>query len=78
MIRCKFMCVSIKPIAYSDPPTSIVRLEARYSPEVPEDQRFTKYTPSGTLEVTIAHPVAIEQLQVGDQYYLNLERVPQE
>jgi hypothetical protein len=39
--------------------------------EVPENQRFHKYTPSGRLEITIDNPSAAEYFQLGKQYYLD-------
>ena len=72
MIRCKFRCNSVEPIENSSPPTSRVRMTAIHSPEVPEDEGFTKYTPSGELDVTINNPRALEQLQVGTYHYLDL------
>lgn len=74
-IRCKFVCVSKTPIEHSLDNTHKVAFEARYHPETPEDQRFTKATPWGTLDVAISNPTAIASLEVGKAYYLDLSPV---
>lgn len=38
----------------------------------PENQKFAKYTPSGTFEMFVDNPAVIEQLVLGKQYYLDL------
>lgn len=46
-------------------------------PEVVEEIRsFVEATPSGAFEMVITNPSAAEQFQVGDQFYVHLERIP--
>ncbi len=75
-VRCKFLCMAIDDIAGST--SKRVTLGAFYSPEVPEDVRFTKWTPTGTLGVTIDNPRALAALAPGKYYYLDLSPVEPE
>jgi len=36
-----------------------------------EDQQFARFTPSGSLELTIANPNLIGRFAVGDTFYLD-------
>lgn len=70
--RCKFNLISVEPVPYSDPPTSKFRFETRYCPEVPEDIRFTKWTPWGEMVVSISNPVVLKEFEVGKDYYVEI------
>jgi len=71
-IRCKFVCTDKAALEGSLDGTHKVKFEARYHPETPEDQRFTKATPWGSLDVSISNPTALAALEVGKAYYLDL------
>lgn len=56
-----------------------VKLGAVYATEETgsdEDIRFSLATPSGTIEMNITNPDALEQFQPGDEFYVRFERVP--
>jgi hypothetical protein len=53
-----------------------LKFTASYSPEVPEDQRYAKATPSGSLEMLVDNPSALEQFKLGEFYYLDFAPVP--
>lgn len=53
-----------------------VRFETRYDDKIPEDQRFYDATPWGTFETIINNPAALDQLKLGECYYLDLTPVP--
>lgn len=76
MIRCKFRCDSIEPAWEGATADRKAVLRAVHDPTVPEDEAFTRYTPSGELQVQINNPAALEQLKVGAYYYLDLTAVP--
>jgi hypothetical protein len=44
--------------------------------ETPENERFTKYTPSGELTLMVDNPPAEEQLKLGESYYLDFSPAP--
>lgn len=75
MIRCKFICLSIEPNQPSYPDHnagSKVTMDARWEPKIPEDERFQKWTPSGSLVFHIDNPKAVEEFKVGSHYYVDL------
>lgn len=41
-----------------------------------EDQQFAKFSPSGSLSLTIANPALIGKFAVGDTFYLDFVPVP--
>ena len=41
-----------------------------------ENESWSKWTPSGTLQMHITNPDAYEQFQEGKDYYLTFEEVP--
>ena len=48
-----------------------LRFGAVSADDVPENQRYHKYTPSGTLEIYVDNPSAVEQFELGKSYYLD-------
>lgn len=73
MIRCKFRIESIAD--NGSPESKKVVLTTQYDTSIPEDRRFTKWTPQGRIEVVIDNPAAISQLVVGGDYYVDLSPV---
>ena len=47
----------------------------QYDPNLPEDQKYAKATPSGSLTMYVDNPPALEQLVLGKAYYLDLTPV---
>lgn len=37
----------------------------------PENERFHRYTPTGTLEMYVDNPSALAQFELGKEYYLD-------
>jgi len=73
-VRAKFRLQSIKENAgYS---AKTLEFWPQYDQSIPEDQRFSKATPSGRFEMTVDNPVALEQLQLGKDYYFDITPVP--
>lgn len=76
MIRCKFKVMAIQDNGSTENHTSKkVTLFTQYDPTLPEDQRFTRWTPTGTLDVVIDNPAALARLAVGADYYVDLTPV---
>jgi hypothetical protein len=76
--RCKFQITSILP-AYpnTDPSSDAKRVvfETRYDNTVAEDQAFTKYTPTGRMDVMIDNPSVTNQFAVGDNVYIDITKI---
>lgn len=47
-----------------------VCLEAVYDDGIPENQRFSKHTPSGKIEISMTNPAASDQFKPGKSFYL--------
>lgn len=73
-IRAKFLCASETRYSYGD--SRSYKFTAVYDPDVPEDQRFSKATPSGALEMQVDNPSA--QFTPGSFYYLDFTPVDAE
>lgn len=62
-----------------EPPTSELswprtyRFSPQYDASVPEDQRYARYTPSGSLKITVDNPAVI--FNTGQDYYLDFTPV---
>jgi len=54
-----------------------VRFHAEYDPSIPEDQRFSEATPSGSVELYVNNQAALAQFEQGKAYYLDFTPVPE-
>jgi len=72
-VRCKFVCASILVTSGTQ---REITLRAQYDNTIPEDQAFTKYTPSGEFKFTIDNPAINDFYVPGQAYYLDLVPVP--
>lgn len=70
--RAKFQCQSETRHSWSAEAKTF-KFQAMYDPDLPEDQRFAKATPSGTLEILVDNPAV--QYELGAYYYLDITRV---
>lgn len=79
-MRCKMICHNVgEPQGYSDKMCS-VQFGAVWSPDSgkPDDENaiFGKYTPSGSITLTLVPEVA-QNLKVGQAYYVDFSEAPQ-
>lgn len=70
--RCKFRCETVKPAEYGE--RFHVQLRAQYESEsnVPENERFSRYTPCGSFEATIENPALNDFFEPGREYFLDI------
>lgn len=76
--RCKFQITNMLPAYPSSEPESPAKrvvFETRYDNTVAEDQAFTKYTPTGRLDVVIDNPTVTDQFKVGDLVYVDITKI---
>ena len=71
-VRAKFTVNSITKYIGEG---SSVKLMCIYDNSIPEDQRFCKATPNGTIEMWINNPVALEQFIPGKAFYVDFTPV---
>ena len=75
-IRCKFKVTGVEDNGSTESHNSKkVTLTTHYDPTLPEDQRFTRWTPTGTINVVIDNAAALEQLTPGKDFYVDLTPV---
>lgn len=75
-IRAKFQVTSITEMAWSKTHREIT-LSPQYDTSIPEDRRFAKATPAGSLTMTVDNPAASDQLELGKFFYLDFVPVEQ-
>lgn len=71
-VRAKFRVDSVTHYARGG---AGVKLTPQYDEKIPEDRRFAKATPSGSLEMLIDNPPAVEFFEVGKYFYLDFTPV---
>jgi hypothetical protein len=67
-VRAKFHCSREKKVDWNAT-LRIYEFNAVCADEVPENQRYHKYTPSGTLLISVDNPEV--KFEVGKSYYLD-------
>lgn len=70
MVRAKFRVETITRTA-SMPDGAVIELKAVCADDVPENQRFHKWTPSGSLSMCVNNPSAVEQFALGQEFYID-------
>lgn len=71
-VRAKFVLTAITRRSWDRGAGATVRFDAQYDQSIPEDRRFSKATPSGHFEMQVDNPSALEQLELGKAYYLDI------
>jgi hypothetical protein len=72
-VRAKFYVQEIKHVHSPSPDTvcAVVKLAAVYG-DGKGNETWSKYTPQGSLEMTITNPAAIEAFELGKSYFLDI------
>lgn len=70
-VRAKFRCNSVETFQAGGMRT--FRFAAEYDANLPEDQRYARYTPSGELRITVDNPAV--SFKPGMSYYLDFTPV---
>ena len=77
MVRGKFRVTSLTFYAEPGPTASRkVTLWAQHDDGQPENTRYAKATPSGTIEMTIDNPPAAEVFTPGKVFYVDFTEAP--
>jgi hypothetical protein len=77
-VRAKFRCISATRTAHMPDQENLpvtYRFQPMYDDSVPEDQRYARYTPSGSLEMLVDNPGV--EFELGRDYYLDFTLVEQ-
>lgn len=70
MVRAKMKLTEINQHAHST--NQKLTIQAEYDTSIPEDQKFSKATPSAKFEIYVDNPAALEQLKLGQTYYFDI------
>lgn len=73
MVRGKFTLQSITHHSWS-PTAQTFKFGAIYDTTTEENRKFTKATPTGTLEMTVDNPPAQAFFEIGKAYYLDFTK----
>jgi len=68
MTRAKFRCNQVTQNAGSD--AKQYSFAPVYDTSIPEDLRYSKYTPSGSLTLHVDNPAV--NFELGKQYYIDI------
>lgn len=76
-VRAKFRVTKVAKLHYQKDAAEIT-LEPQYDPTIPEDQRFQQATPWGVFTMQVTNPAAVEVLELGKAFYLDLTPVAED
>jgi hypothetical protein len=74
-IRAKFVCQSVTKDEDASDPTERVCLGAVTADGAGDNAEWSKWTPSGSLQLWITNPGAHGAFEPGKQYYLDITQV---
>lgn len=70
-VRAKFQVQSITETSWG---ATIFKLAPMYDTSIEEDRRYSKATPSGSLEMQIDNPPAAKFFELGKSYYIDFSK----
>jgi hypothetical protein len=70
MVRGKFQLSQITQTNWGGDGRILI-FQAQYDPDLPEDQSYSKATPTGRIEMQVDNPAALKQFELGKAYYLD-------
>lgn len=74
-VRAKVKLNEITSHAWN-PNVKTFRFSAVCDDGTPENQKFQKYTPSGSIELMVDNPAVEAQFSLGGEFYVDFEPVP--
>jgi hypothetical protein len=73
-VRAKFFCYKIEDASrYYGEPAKSVRFSAVVS-DGEVNKEWSKFTPSGNMEMVITNPDAFDQFEQGKEYFLDISK----
>ncbi len=74
-VRAKMKLTESTDMAWN-PGQKKLKFAPEYDTSIPEDQRYSKATPSGEITLWVDNPAALAQLKLGEYYYIDFTPVP--
>lgn len=80
MVRAKFICNVIEPAKYSgeDAFNIVLNVSTVYNDKDPKQEKFWKYTPSGSITLSCLNEKASKQFEKGKMYYVDFTEVDEQ
>ena len=75
MVRAKFRCTIVIPLNSDRGDTGSVELIPVVGDGTPENAEFFKYTPGGAIRLDVMNESAVNQFEVGKEYYVDFTPV---
>ena len=75
-VRAKMKLTEITETCWGKPGSKKLHFSAQYDTSIPEDRRFQEATPSGSIEMHVDNPIALEAFKLGDDYYVDFSPAP--
>ena len=75
MVRAKLFLASEETHSWGG---KTLKFETRYDPTIPEDQRFQKATPTGSITMLVDNPAALAHFKLGQHYFVDFSPAPQQ
>lgn len=75
--KCKVVTITKRTSAHGQAPmqeSSEVELQPVYGAG---NENWSKYTPSGSIKLTINNPAALEEFNIGELYYVDFTPAPE-
>lgn len=72
-VRAKFRVDKVAKTAWGG---TEITVSPQYDMSIPEDRRFQKATPSGSITLYIDNPPAADFLKLGEYFYVDMTAVP--
>lgn len=73
--RAKFTCNSVTQYSSTGEGSKRYEFGAVYDNGLPENKRFARYSPSGSISITVDNPAV--KFEVGKSYYIDFTEAPQ-
>lgn len=73
MVRGKFKLQEVIQTNWGGDGRTLV-FRAEYDPDLPEDQSYSKATPTGEIRMQVDNPQALQQFELGKAYYVDFSR----
>lgn len=74
MVRGKFTLIKSTELSFSKT-IRILEFTAVSNDNTEENTKFHKYTPSGTITMTVDNPAALDKFALGSAYYVDFTPV---
>lgn len=73
MVRAKFQVIEVAQTVYGNGKSARIKMQPAYGDS---NRAWSETTPQGSIEMYITNPSAVEQLKLGEYYYVDFKPAP--